>query len=121
MINNNEEIESINVQLAFTSALLFAISLNLYASFGYKDILINGQNSKFTRLKLYKIGLLSASITLIVTIYFLITTYDTYKSDNTRASYNFYMATVLSYTAQSIRLTTLIKYPESVVGVEDII
>jgi hypothetical protein len=31
------------------------------------------------------------------------------------------MASVLSFTAQSIRISTLLKYPESVTGIEDVI
>ena len=116
-----DEINAINIQTAFIGALLFAISLNLYASLGYKDLLINGQNSKFTQKKLYKIALLSANITLIVTIYFLILAYETYQKDKTNANFNYYMASVLSFSAQTIRLSTAIKYPGDLSGPEDVI
>ena len=121
MKNNNQQLEQLNTQIAFTSALVFSISLNIYSTLGYKDIIINGSKSKFTTQKIYKLGLLSASITLIATIYFFILSYEAYENDKTNASFNYYMASVLSLTAQSIRLNTLIKYPESVTGVEDII
>ena len=67
----DEQVEQLNIQIAFTSALLFAISLNIYSTFGYKDILLNGKKSKFSKMQIYKIGVFSASITLIVTIYFI--------------------------------------------------
>lgn len=117
----NEEINNINTQIAFTSALLFAISLNIYASIGYKDLIINKKNSRFTIKKLYEIGLLSACITLIVTIYFLIITYESYENNPSNASFSFYMASALSFTAQSIRISALIKYPNDIFGVEDFI
>ena len=119
--NNSSQIEQLNIQVAFTSALVFAISLNIYTTLGYKDILINGNKSNFTTKNIYNLGLLSASITLIVTIYFLIISYEAYESDKNNASFNYYMASVLSFTAQSIRISTLLKYPESVTGIEDVI
>ena len=70
----DDQINQINTQIAFTSALLFAISLNIYTSIAYKDLLINQNQSQFTIKKIYKISVLSANITLVVTIYFLIIT-----------------------------------------------
>ena len=54
-------------------------------------------------------------------IYFLIISYEAYESDKNNASFNYYMASVLSFTAQSIRISTLLKYPKSVTGIEDVI
>ena len=50
--NNSNQIEQLNIQVAFTSALIFAISLNIYTTLGYKDILINGNKSNFTTKKI---------------------------------------------------------------------
>lgn len=117
----SDEVESLNIQAAFIGALLFSISLNLYATLGYKDLLINGKKSKFTRRKLYNIALLSSNITLIITIYFFILAYETYMNENTKANYNYYFASTLSLLAQSIRTSTTFKYPGDLSGVEDII
>lgn len=117
----DEQISSINTQIAFTSALVFAISLNIYTSLAYKDILINKENSKFTIKQIYKISILSANITLIVTIYFLITTYIDYNNNPSSSSENFFVAAILSTSAQSIRTYSLFKYPNEIFGVEDII
>lgn len=117
----DDQINNINTQIAFTSALVFAISLNIYTSLAYKDILINKENSKFTIKQIYKISLLSANITLIVTIYFLITAYLDYKNNQSSSSENFYVAAILSFSAQSLRIYSLLKYPNEIFGVEDII
>ncbi len=45
MINSNE-IDNVNTQIAFTSALLVSISIGLYALYGYKDLLINKKDSR---------------------------------------------------------------------------
>ena len=118
---NDNQIETINTQLAFSAALIFASSLNLYITFMYKDILINKNSSKYNEALIYKLALLSANIFLIVTIYFLITSYEDFESNKSIPSYNYYMASILSFTAQSIRINTLIKYPETILGIQDII
>lgn len=122
-MDNRQEIESINVQIAFLSALVFSVSIGLYALFGYKDILINGSSSRFSKKYLYDLGLLSACISLIVTIYFFILSYDRYKSDeSSQENYDYYMASVLSLLAQSIRVNTILKNPyDETLEAEDII
>lgn len=116
-----EEIEALNIQAAFIGALIFAVGLNLYAVLGYKDLLINRSSSNFSRKKLYNIALFSANITLIVTIYFLLLTYETYKKEQSQANYNYFISSVLSLTAQSLRTTTLIKFPGDLKDVADIL
>lgn len=117
----DDQINQINTQIAFTSALLFAISLNIYTSIAYKDLLINQNQSQFTIKKIYKISVLSANITLVVTIYFLIITYIDYESEPSISSKNFLLASIFSLSAQSLRTYTLLKYPNEIFGVEDII
>ena len=117
----DEQINQVNTQIAFTSALLFSISLNIYASIIYKDLLINQTNSQLLIKKIYKISVLSANITLIVTIYFLIITYIDYESKSSISSKNFLLAAIFSFSAQSLRTYTLLKYPNEIFGVEDLI
>ena len=117
----DEQIKEINTQIAFTSALIFAISLNIYTSLAYKDILLNKDKSKYTIKQIYNISILSANITLIVTIYFLIITYKDYENNNTDSARNFFIAAALSTSAQSLRTYSLYKYPNEIFGVEDII
>ena len=110
-MDNKKQISALNTQVAFTSALLFSVSLTIYATLGYKDLLLNPKTSKFSKKKLYDIGLLAASISLIVTIYFFIISYERYEENSNDENYNFYMASTLSLLAQSIRTNTIIKYP----------
>lgn len=121
MINSNE-IDNVNTQIAFTSALLVSISIGLYALYGYKDLLINKKNSKFTNKYLYQLGVLSAMISLIVTIYFFIISYEKYENKNNQENFNYYMAATLSLLAQSIRVNTQLKNPYEEEGqIQDIL
>ena len=121
-MNNEQEINSINTQIAFLSALLVSVSISLYALAGYKDLLINKNSSRFTRKYLYDLGLLSACISLIVTIYFFIISFEQYENNLNQESYNYYMAATLSLLAQSIRVNTILKNPtDEMLQAEDII
>ena len=60
------------------------------------DILLNKDKSKYTIKQIYNISILSANITLIVTIYFLIITYKDYENNNTDSARNFFIAAALS-------------------------
>jgi len=121
MTTENNQIDKLNIQAAFVGALIFAASLNLYIITMYKDLLINKSFSKYSTTQIYKLAKLTASIFLIVTIYFFIEAYDAYENDSSQANYNYYLASVLSFVAQSIRLNTVLKYPETILGSQDII
>lgn len=121
MTKNNNQINRLNVQSAFVGALIVAASINLIIISMYKDLIINGSSSKYSTVQIYKLAKLVASIFLIVTIYFLIEAYETYSEDSNQANYNYYIASVLSFTAQSIRINTVFKYPETILGTQDII
>lgn len=110
-MDNEKQIRSLNTQIAFTSALLFSVSITIYATMGYKDLLVNPKTSRFNKKYLYNLGALAASISLIVTIYFFIISYERYETDSTQENYDYYMASTLSLLAQSIRTNTIFKYP----------
>ena len=110
-MKNLNEVDNVNTQIAFTSALLFSVSIGLYALYGYRDILINKQNSKFSNKYLYELGLLSAMISLLVTKYFFIISDEKYENKSSSENFNSYMAATLSLLAQSIRVNTQLKNP----------
>ena len=118
---SNNELNQLSNQSIFTSALIVASSINLYIIHMYKDILINKTNSKYNRNQIYSLAILASNIFLIVTIYFLIEAYDAYSNNKNTANYNYYLAAVLSFTAQSIRVNTLYKYPETILQTQDIL
>ncbi len=119
--SKNEQLSRLNTQIAFISAIIFALSINIYIILGYKDLIINEKKSKFTIKQLYELSLLSSGIILIGTIYFFILAYEDYENATNRGTFDFYTAAVLSLIAQSIRYNTLIKYPNDIFGAEDII
>ncbi|MCI5745889.1 MAG: hypothetical protein MR270_06380 [Erysipelotrichaceae bacterium] len=119
--NQNEQISRLTVQIAFLSAIIFAVSLSISAIFMYINIINNPYNIKSKLKKIYKISLLASIIFLICNIYFFILSYDDYKNEKSKATFDYYEANVLSLTAQSIRFNTLLKYPERILGAEDII
>lgn len=119
--SKNEQLSRLNTQIAFISAIIFALSINIYIILGYKDLIINEKKSKFTIKQLYELSLLSSSIILIGTIYFFILAYEDYENVTNRGTFDFYTAAVFSLIAQSIRYNTLIKYPNDIFGAEDII
>lgn len=119
--SKNEQLSRLNTQIAFISAIIFALSINIYIILGYKDLIINEKKSKFTIKQLYELSLLSSGIILIGTIYFFILAYEYYENATNRGTFDFYTAAVLSLIAQSIRYNTLIKYPNDIFGAEDII
>lgn len=121
MTINNEEINALNTQAVFVSILIAAASLNLLIIQMYKDISINKENSKYTRKQIYDLAILVANLFLIVTIYFLIEAYEAFTNNETNENYNYYMAAVLSFTAQSIRINTVYKYPQTILGSDDIL
>ena len=121
MNTNNAALNQLNNQSIFTSALILAGSINLFIINMYKDILINKENSKYNRKQIYSLAMLVSNIFLIVTIYFLIESYDTYTNEKNKSNYNYYMAAVLSFTAQSIRINTLYKYPQTILNTQDIL
>ena len=121
MNTNNYILNQLNNQSIFTGALIIAGSINLLIIQMYKDIIVNKTNSKYTRKQIYSLAILVSNIFLIVTIYFLIEAYESYENENTSANFNYYMAAVLSFTAQSIRINTLYKYPETILQTQDII
>ena len=121
MTNNENTINQLNIQTLFTSALIFASSLNVVIINMYKDILINKKKSKYTTTQIYDLAVFVANIFLVVTIYFLILSYEAYEKNESKANLNYYMAAVLSFAAQSIRINTLYKYPETIIGTQDII
>ena len=86
----------------------------------YKDILINKTNSKYNANQIYNLAILSSNIFLIVTIYFYIISFNALENNKTKANENYYFASVLSLTAQSIRVNTVYKYPETITGIQDI-
>ena len=121
MTTENNQINRLNIQSAFVGALIVAASLNLYIISMYKDLLINKYSSKYTTTQIYKLAKLTASIFLIVTVYFFIESYETYENNQSQENYNYYLANVLSFLAQSIRINTVLKYPETILGSQDII
>ena len=121
MTTNNDQLNQLTNQSIFTSALIVASSINLMIIHMYKDILINKDNSKYNRKQIYSLAILVSNIFLIVTIYFLIEAYEAYENSNSTPNYNYYMAAVLSFTAQSIRINTLYKYPETILQTQDIL
>ena len=121
MNTNNAQFNQLNNQSVFTSAIIVASSINLLIIQMYKDILINKENSRYTRKQLYALAVLVSNIFLIVTIYFLIEAYEAYSNNENIPNYNYYMAAVLSFTAQSIRINTLYKYPETILQTQDIL
>lgn len=120
-MNNQSVIKTLNIQSAFVGALLVAVSINLFIIQMYKDITINGSSSKYNTKQIYNLAILSSSIFLIVTIYFFISAYEEYENNKSNFNFNYYMANVLSLNAQIIRVTTVLKYPESIIGTQDII
>lgn len=116
-----EALNKLDIQIVFIGAIVVAASMNVYITLGYKDLILKEKNSKFTIKKLYRISLLSSTIFLIVTIYFFIDALDNYEKTKENYAFDFYMATVLSFVAQSIRVSTLRKYPDKIFGVEDVI
>ncbi len=119
--SKSNQLTRLNTQIAFVSALIFALSINIYIVLGYKDLIINEKKSKFTIKQLYNLALLSAAIILIVTIYFFILAYEDYENAQNTGTFDFYTAATLSLIAQSIRYNTLIKHPNDIFGTEDII
>ncbi len=119
--SKSNQLTRLNTQIAFVSALIFALSINIYIVLGYKDLIINEKKSKFTVKQLYDLALLSAAIVLIVTIYFFILSYEDYENAQNTGTFDFYTAATLSLIAQSIRYNTLIKHPNDIFGTEDII
>lgn len=113
--------KALDIQLAFVGATIVASSLSLIIIDMYKDISINKNHSKYNVKQIYNLSVLSSSIFLIVTIYFYISSYEQVKQDNSQANKNYNMANALSLTAQSIRFNTILKYPESITGSQDII
>lgn len=118
-MNYENNLKQLDIQIAFNGALIFAISINIYITKLYKDNLISKTN--VNKNKIYSLALLSSNIFLIVTIYFLVLSYENYQSEKDEPSFNFYMASVLSYIAQSIRVSSIIKYPDSISGSEDVL
>ena len=121
MKTENNQINNLEIQSIFVGCLIIASSINLLIINMYKDMIINKSSSKYTSKQIYDLAKLVASIFLIVTIYFYIDSYENYSNSNTKANYNYYMAASLSFIAQSIRINTLIKYPDTILGSEDII
>ena len=119
--SKEETLRDLDVQIAFLSALAVAVGINIYITLGYKDLTINEKKSRFSIKKLFKMSVLSASIFLIVTIYFYISAFEAYEQNPSRVTFNFYMASVLSLIAQSIRWSTLLQHPDEIFGSEDII
>lgn len=118
---NNEQLNQLSNQSIFTSALIVASSINLLIIQMYKDIIINKAQSKYSRKQIYSLAILVSNIFLIVTIYFLIEAYEAFNNNENAPNYNYYMASVLSFTAQSIRINTLYKYPETILQTQDIL
>lgn len=119
--NKESELARLDEQIAFTGAYIFALSINIYAICAYKDIQIKQEKSKYTKNQIYKAGLLASSIALIVTIYFFIVTYEDYENNKVQGVFDFYTASTLSMVAQSIRFNAILKHPNDIIGIEDIV
>jgi NADH:ubiquinone oxidoreductase subunit 6 (subunit J) len=111
----------LDIQTAFVGAVIVASSISIIIIQMYKDIMINKEKSKYTTKQIYNLSILSSSIFLIVTIYFYISSYEQAQENKTQANVNYNLANTLSLTAQSIRFNTILKYPETILGIQDII
>ena len=111
----------LDIQSAFVGATIAASSISLMVIHMYKDIITYKSKSKYNVNQIYNLSILSSSIFLIVTIYFYISSYEQLQNEKTQANLDYNMANALSLTAQSIRLNTILKYPESITGIQDII
>jgi len=115
-------INTLNTSIAFTSALIFGVSLSLYAQVAQKDLLIKGKFSKYTNKQIYDISMLSSSILLIVVIYFFFLSLETYKETSSKNDELYLYAAILSLMAQSVRFTVLSNSsPQSEVNPEDVL
>ncbi len=107
----DDDLRRINTSIAFTSALLFAISISIYIQVASKDMIINGRNSKHTQEEIYDLSMLVSSIFFIVVIYFFIVNLEQYKKNKSKNNEAYLIAAVFSLLAESIRLSTLANTP----------
>lgn len=122
MSEESSKLKTINTTIVFSSAFLAAMGITLYILFGQRDMIINGENSKFTEEKLYRLGILASGIFLIGLIYFEILAIEQYNKTKSEDDANYLTAATLSLTAQIIRFFTLYNSKnDSEVNAEDIL
>ena len=74
-----KQVSQINGQLIALFFILGSVIATIYLTFGYKDLLINEENSSFNKEELGKIAEYSSLVFFIVAIYFLILAFDNKK------------------------------------------
>lgn len=117
----NKELLKINSQLIALIIILGTVAATIYVTWGFRDILINGENSQFDEDELNDITENTALIFFIVAIYFFILAYDNYKNEDSQANTSYLTAATLALTASGIRYYQLKANPENFEGAEDIV
>ena len=110
-INKEKEIESLNIQILFISAVIIALILSIYILEGYKDIIINGRNAKHTQKELQDYAIIVSFITTTTALYFLYLAFKNYKNQNTTANSLYLIAAILIAIATVLGFMTLVSTP----------
>lgn len=109
MTEQQKQLQQIDLNIAFTAAMLTAVGITIYVLMGQRDMVANPKTTRFTERKLYQLGLLASLIFLITVIYFEMTAIEQYMANQTTANAEFLTATSISLVAQSIRVNALRK------------
>ncbi len=116
-----QQIRSLQTQNIAVCSLIIASTLSIKINNAQIDMIINRENSQYTKEYTDKLGKISNIIIWITAIYFTILTIEAYNKEKTKTNASFLSAAILALEASSIRLSTILKYPNTDISSDDIL